>query len=441
MGDIIDSDDKEKWIYSMQIKYLDQQLERLQLRCDELEQPNKDLASGCVAMTTDKATSPGTLKIGEAQMELVELAELAERRSAASDRQTEALKLQHSRRETELRDRINEQNSDNTKLAAALPEQLTEQQCDAEAVKEKLVCQREELELTWFTLKRDAALAWQKKLQEWRPTKEEQMEEIQNVVRKERAQHPELRQKVRVLVEEDGALLKEVIQLQQSPVESQAEDPQRQAEALRGRSLACRKELEEMRKTSHRLKVQLQDGGTTNERLQVEEDGLRHLVTSDTEEERQRTSEAEDLRADLRRGRSIWRSLEAVLQEAAVLLSHTLENSARTSSYREEMLSLREILQSAAPQGPGPTLEEFHRGQRSQTRTQTPDPLFLMARYRPGDLGLVPRPSWKQNPALSGAPPPPSRSVRNGSSYRRHVSSQSSPAVRPSGSSEGPDQK
>lgn len=67
------------------------------------------------------------------------------------------------------------------------------------------------------------------------------MEEIQNVVRKERAQHPELRQKVRVLVEEDGALLKEVIQLQQSPVESQAEDPQRQAEALRGRSLACRK--------------------------------------------------------------------------------------------------------------------------------------------------------------------------------------------------------
>ncbi|XP_077942548.1 uncharacterized protein LOC120814809 [Gasterosteus aculeatus] len=196
-----------------------------------------------------------------------------------------------------------------------------------------------------------------------------------------------------------------------------------------------------MRKTSHRLKVQLQDGGTTNERLQVEEDGLRHLVTSDTEEERQRTSEAEDLRAELRRGRSSWRSLEAVLQEAAVLLSHTLENSARTSSYREEMLRLLEILQSAAPQGPGPTLEEFHRGQRSQTRTQTPDPLFLMARYRPGDLGLVPRPSWKQNPALSGAPPPPSRSVRNGSSYRRHVSSQSGPAVRPSGSSEGPDQK
>lgn len=52
---------------------------------------------------------------------------------------------------------------------------------------------------------------------------------------------------------------------------------------------------------------------------------VRHLVTSDTEEERQRTSEAEDLRAELRRGRSSWRSLEAVLQEAAVLLSHTLE--------------------------------------------------------------------------------------------------------------------
>lgn len=33
-----------------------------------------------------------------------------------------------------------------------------------------------------------------------------------------------------------------------------------------------------MRKTSHRLKVQLQDGGTTNERLQVEEDGLRYYT-------------------------------------------------------------------------------------------------------------------------------------------------------------------
>ncbi|XP_037338732.2 cilia- and flagella-associated protein 157-like [Pungitius pungitius] len=450
MGDIIGSDDKEKLIYSMQIKYLDQQLERLQLRCDELEQHNQDLASGCVAMTTDKADVAGYLKIAaaEAQVKLAELVELVESQSAASDRNTEALKLQHSRRETELQDRINKQNSDNTKLAAALEDQqvleeqlteLTEQQCDVEAVKEKLLYLREELELTVFTLEEDAESEWQKELQERRSMEEEQMEKkIQNTVQEERAQHQEIRQKVWLLVEEESALLEEIIQLQQSAVESQVEDSQREVEALRGRSLACRKGLEEMRKTSHQLKVKLQDGGTTNERLQLEVEALRHLLTQTTEKERQRTSEAEELRAELRRGRSSRRSLEAVLQESAVVLSHTLKASVGTSSYRGEMLRLLEILQSAAPHGPGPTPEELDRGQRPQTRTQTPDPLFLMACYRPGDLGLVPRPSWKQDPALPETPPPPSRPVRKDSSYMRHVSSQNS-APRPSGSSEGPD--
>ncbi|KAM8886046.1 uncharacterized protein AB9W97_013346 isoform 2-T2 [Spinachia spinachia] len=384
----------------------------LQLRCDELEQHNQELASGCVAMTTDKADIAGYLKIAaaEAQVKLADLVELVENQSAASDRHTEALKLQHSRQEAELQDQINEQNSDNTKLTAALEEQreleeqlteLTEQQCDVVAEKQKLVCRREELELTLFTLEEDAESEWQKELQQRRSTEEDQMEEkIQNTVQEEGARHQELRQKLQLLVEEDGALLEEIVQLQQSTVESQGEDTQREVEALRGRSLACRKWLENMRKTSQQLKVQLQDGGTTNQRLQVEEDALRHLVTSATVEERQRTSEAEELRAELRRGRSSRWSLEAVLQEAAVFLSYTLKASARTSSYRGKMLRLLEILQSAAPQGPGPTAEELDRG--PQTRTPTLDPLFVMARYRPGDLGLVPRPSWKQNPALPG---------------------------------------
>lgn len=48
-------------------------------------------------------------------------------------------------------------------------------------------------------------------------------------------------------------------------------------------------------------------------------------------------------------------------------------------------------------------LSLLHRAETPNTAT---DPLYLMARYRPGDLGLVPRPTWKHKSAFSrtGAP-------------------------------------
>jgi len=37
---------------------------------------------------------------------------------------------------------------------------------------------------------------------------------------------------------------------------------------------------------------------------------------------------------------------------------------------------------------------------RIQTLNMATDPLFLMARYRPGDLGFVPPPTWNQRPSV-----------------------------------------
>ncbi|TNN52208.1 hypothetical protein EYF80_037564 [Liparis tanakae] len=34
------------------------------------------------------------------------------------------------------------------------------------------------------------------------------------------------------------------------------------------------------------------------------------------------------------------------------------------------------------------------------TLNMATDPLFLMTRYRPGDLGFVPRPTWDQRPSV-----------------------------------------
>lgn len=57
---------------------------------------------------------------------------------------------------------------------------------------------------------------------------------------------------------------------------------------------------------------------------------------------------------------------------------------------------------------------------RADTLNLATDPMFLMVRYRLGDLGLVPRPTWEHKPSSSGgggarpsgAQLPPNRFVR-----------------------------
>ncbi|XP_068559630.1 cilia- and flagella-associated protein 157-like [Cebidichthys violaceus] len=446
MADELGSEGKEKSIYLMQIQYLDELLKSRQLQCDELELQNQDLNSCCRALRTDGTDIGEYLKYAavEAEEKLEELAERLEVQLQADRRDKEALKLQHSRQLRELRDRIDQQNQENM-LAAKFEEQqeleeqlmqLTEQQTHMKSVKKQLVQQKQKIEHEFAieTLKEEAKTEWTTSQEMLSREAADTRKKVRVLVQQERAQHGELPEKIQVLLDQNHVLWRQKDELREKTERlPDVDHMRRELVELSLENVTCEMELEDLTKTSHQLKaelkVKLKDCSSAHERLLEEDEALRQLLTSATEEKHHKTSEASELRAELQRQRSSRRQLEANMQEAAVVLRRILTirtlvldqqrqddrkqlvDSEKTSKTPGKMLRLLEILQSTAPQGPGSTPEESSGGQNPQTtdpqtdRTQTlnlaTDPLYLMARYRPGDLGFVPRPTWEHKPASS----------------------------------------
>ncbi|KAM7391043.1 hypothetical protein PAMP_021760 [Pampus punctatissimus] len=101
MSDVISSDDKEKSLYLKQIGYLDEQLERCQLKCDELVKQNNSLVSQCSSLKTDKKDVTEYLKhsLAAKQKEVEEV--LEQLKEAEED--SEALKMQLQEQMDELK--------------------------------------------------------------------------------------------------------------------------------------------------------------------------------------------------------------------------------------------------------------------------------------------------------------------------------------------------
>ncbi|XP_037633825.1 cilia- and flagella-associated protein 157-like isoform X1 [Sebastes umbrosus] len=450
MADLIVSEDKEKSLYLIQIQFLDEQLERCQLQCDELVQQRKALTSLYRALEKDRKDITEYLKLCVAAEEkkVEELAERLESQQQAARRDREALKLQNNRQLKKIQDGVDELDSETATLAATIEElqlvvdKLMEQQSDIESLKRQLDHMEEESRAAIYILKCEAESEREKMSEKrWWSTGDDYVEtKTSGIVQEERAQHSQLEEEVRVLVGDKVGQLKE------------ADDLQHQAEVLHIRmditktavdkvtlkSCTHKKELEQLMKKCQQLKVELKDCSTAHESVLVENQDLRQCLPSASEESRQRTAEAHQLRAELQEESSRRRRLEGVMQEAVITLSRVLTDSEKTSKTQRKMLmKVLEILDTTvAPPAPGSTPEEGGRGQKPQTSDPKPQarpqtlnlnldlatqPLFLMARYRPGDLGLVPRPTWRHKPATSrtrgrSAQPPLNRKLKTSSS-------------------------
>ncbi|KAI3371951.1 hypothetical protein L3Q82_006825 [Scortum barcoo] len=111
-------DDKEKDLYLTQLRHLNEQLERYQLKCDQLERQRKDLNSQYSTLEKEKKDIVEYLKrsLLEKEDEVDELTEHLESQRQAADKDKDALQLQHSQLRQELRDQIEELTTENTKL-------------------------------------------------------------------------------------------------------------------------------------------------------------------------------------------------------------------------------------------------------------------------------------------------------------------------------------
>ncbi|XP_041855706.1 cilia- and flagella-associated protein 157-like [Melanotaenia boesemani] len=132
-------DDNEKDIYLTQIRHLNEELDRYQLKCDELERQNNDLISQYSTLESEKKDITEYLKrsLLEKEEEVDELSERLDRQQRAADQDRAVLQLQHSRLSKELQDHIDDLVEKNTTLEKRLAG-LEEFQKQREALMSKM---------------------------------------------------------------------------------------------------------------------------------------------------------------------------------------------------------------------------------------------------------------------------------------------------------------
>ncbi|GLD71618.1 uncharacterized protein AKAME5_002294000 [Lates japonicus] len=427
MADMTTSDDREKTLYLIQIRHLDEQLERRQLKCDDLEEKIKALSSLCRALDEDKKDIAEYLKhcVAAEQRKVEELAEQLQSRAPEAERDREALTLQHRQQLQQLQDRADERSSVSRMQAAMLEEQeeqrmqLLQEVPDTESLKQQLVRQQREHEAAVHGLMMEAEAERKQRARETGRTVEGRAEgRIAQLVVEERAEHSEQVERVQVLLCRNIRLQRQKDALQGREMElchdllMLREDISK----ITQRILNHKTEAQQLVKKCRQLEVKLKDSSVRGECRLAEEDAVRRSIASVSEECGRKSAEVDQLGADLEKERRRRRKLQRDVQEAAVTLTHILTDSEDTAE-THRMQRLLEILESPAPPGTSPDpAERSSPGEKPQTsspkldRAETPntesDPLFLLVRYRLGDLGLVPRPSWIRKPGLcsGGAP-------------------------------------
>ncbi|XP_038559694.1 cilia- and flagella-associated protein 157-like [Micropterus salmoides] len=421
MADEVGSEDRDTWLYLIQIQYLDKQLERCQLKCDELEKQNKDLVSQYNALEKDNKDIIDFLKRSLVAKEKKgeKLAERLESQQQAAEQDWQALNLQHSQQILKLQEQINKLSSESKMQAAKFEEQqeqkeqLMQQLSDMESLEKQLASQQEKHEAAVLRLTREAEMERERIEKRQNAVHYYIKMKTSNIVQEERAQHSERLEKVQLLLSENMDLWdeKDAVRGRDAFLCYEVDDLKKNINSMTQESLTYKKEVEKLTKKCRQLEVKLKACGITERSMLAKEETLRQRLASGSKKCRQKTAEAGQLGAELQKERSRKKQLEGDIHEAVIILRHILEEAPESQG---KIRRLQEILKSPIPQSTGFDLKDSTEKSSGEQKPQTSDPkparaetvnaatdpLFLMARYRPGDLGLVPRPTWKHKPAI-----------------------------------------
>ncbi|KAK9529908.1 hypothetical protein VZT92_011455 [Zoarces viviparus] len=408
MEDIIGSTDKEniKELYLRQIQYLEQQLERCNLKYDELEKQNGDQTSRYDSLEKDMKYTTKNLK-GLVFAKEKKVEELTEQLKSQKEAKRLALELTltHSQKMEELQQRLDALNSESEMLAAKsqkqqeLEEQLSlvmQQQSDTETQTKLLVSQKEKLKANVDREKNEDELERQKFFAEEKKRMDDFIElKMSLILRKEREAHGKCLEDLSFLQNENEALPVERDALRDKVMDLSVERDQLTNDLMRVNmeNSTCRKEVQQMKMACEQLKAELKDCSSAHKSVLTRKDSLRRLLASESKEIHQKTAESAELRAELQResSSSRRRQLEAVAKEGVLLLRHILMDSEETSETDQKMLRLQEILESSAPQAPPPQAPPPQRLTRAQKPpTSDPQTRQVLGSLSTGNVSVFP---------------------------------------------------
>ncbi|XP_069039299.1 cilia- and flagella-associated protein 157 [Lepisosteus oculatus] len=442
-----------KEFYRVQIRDLEDRLERYQRKCDELEVREKDFGSRYERLAKDKREIVSFLKrtLDQRADELADLADRLLGLQQAKEAEKDSFEAQLAQLRHEFQESKDQLTSENMVLAgklASLEEfrvQKEELMAHLASLEEQLTKQKQEHQAVIYNLERKAVLdndRLKKEMlvrvaavaAEFRRVSDRQMAETTKRMIRENAsvtaQLGKLSDKSLELLEENQALREQqgqsrqelgVLELGQKELARKSLSNQKVVLMLTEKCKQQQAELEEYAK-SHNEYLQLQ---ADHKALQQDVEAQRQELALAREERERKRVEAEELGRQLEGEKEIRAQLQGILQEAAHALQEALTEApskeadaelaalVRRSQMMQKLLTL---LDSAALLGIGPTLQEFRKDaacfreyKTGPERAGILSPLLkapkLLPHYRIGDLGLVPRPKQTLNTALSKVGP------------------------------------
>ncbi|XP_056231416.1 cilia- and flagella-associated protein 157 [Seriola aureovittata] len=362
MADKIGSDNKEKSVYLVQIWYLDEQLERCQLKSDELEKQNKDLSSEYSALQKDKKDVTEQLKraVAAKEKKVEELAERLESQQMAAEQSRKVLELQHRQAMKALQEQSDKLNSDTTMQVTKVKQQkqklmqLMQQLSNTKSLEKQLVSQREEQEAAIHNLKMGVVLEREMMDDNIQNTVDDCVQrELSDILRVERAQHGERLEWIQFLQDEKAPLQRErdALQDRERELYVRKDNMKEDLKRIVKENLMHKKEVEQLRKTWQQLMEEHEDCSYTHSYILAQIEELREQTAFVSDMCCQKTDEADQLWTELQQESSRSQQLEGVKQEAAIILRHIMMDSVKPSDTQWKMQRLLQILESTAPPG------------------------------------------------------------------------------------------
>ncbi|XP_034064705.1 cilia- and flagella-associated protein 157 [Gymnodraco acuticeps] len=156
----------EKYLYLTQKRYLNEQLQRYQLKCEALERQKKDLDCQCVILEKEKKDVVEYLKrsLLEKEAEVDELTERLEGQQRAAQQHGDSQQLTLTELRRELQGRVTDASSENKSLESRLSalqefqEQREQIMSSMESLEKQLANQKEEHKATVHSLEMKALL-------------------------------------------------------------------------------------------------------------------------------------------------------------------------------------------------------------------------------------------------------------------------------------------
>ncbi|XP_047447513.1 cilia- and flagella-associated protein 157-like [Mugil cephalus] len=368
MAGEISHEDKESYLYLIQVRYLEENLERARLECDELEKENKDLVSQYDRLLKEDNNGNMKRSLTDNQKKVEELVDELEHQKKSFRQDREAQIVQHNHKMQELEETKAKLESKKMIQVAQLEEQeeqlrkLRQQLSEKESWVKKFINLEEEHKAVVHKLETDAVLKLEESIKMLQNSVETRVTtEASKILHRERVLSSQLLDGLLFLQNEVELrrIEKDAVQEKTSETNVEQDDLENEFSDSDQRRSILQKRVKQLRHTCRHLEKEIKDSNNNAALWLTGKDSLSQRLTLASDQCCQETAKLGLIQAELEKERTRIRELKGVKREAVIVLRYILLDTEDEAGTRLKMERLLDILESAAPKGTGSTLGDL----------------------------------------------------------------------------------